>query len=268
LNAIELDQVTLSVGGRAVLTDISFVVAEGEFIGVLGPNGAGKTTLFKALLGLIPARSGTITVLGKPVRRGNPTVGYLPQVHTPAAACRLNGHEFLAAGFDGHRPGLPILSRAAAREIDRALEAVHAETLAKRPLNDMSGGERQRLLIAQALIGRPKLLLLDEPLISLDTHQQQVVVDLVRRLSREFKLTVLFSGHEINQLLSAIDRVLYLGHGHAALGTVDAVITPKVLSPLYGAPIEVLRAGGRIFVMSQGRDIEREHEHHHFDAGA
>ncbi|MBZ0227909.1 MAG: ATP-binding cassette domain-containing protein, partial [Bauldia sp.] len=133
--------------------------------------------------------------------------------------------------------------------------------LARRPLSAMSGGERQRLLIAEALIGRPRLLILDEPLIGLDPHQQHVVVDLVRRLSREMNLTVLFSAHELNQLLGAIDRVLYLGRGRAALGTVDEVITPDVLSPLFGAPIQVIRAGGRIFVMSDGEQIERAHHH-------
>ena len=127
----------------------------------------------------------------------------------------------------------------------------------------MSGGERQRLLIAGAIIGRPRLLLLDEPLISLDQHQQRVVVDLVRRLSRELGLTVLFSAHEFNQLIGAIDRILYLGNGQAALGTVDEVMTAATLSRLYGAPIEVIRAGGRIFVMSDGEHVEREHHHDH-----
>jgi zinc/manganese transport system ATP-binding protein len=127
----------------------------------------------------------------------------------------------------------------------------------------MSGGERQRLLIAEALIGKPRLIILDEPLIGLDPSQQQAVVHLVRDLSRRLGLTVLFSAHELNQLLGAVDRVLYLGNGRAALGTVDDVIRPEVLSPLYGAPIEVVRAGGHIFVMSHGQDIEREHGHDH-----
>jgi zinc/manganese transport system ATP-binding protein len=127
----------------------------------------------------------------------------------------------------------------------------------------MSGGERQRLLIAGALIGRPRLLLLDEPLISLDHRQQHVIVELVRRLSRELGLTVLFSAHELNQLIGAIDRILYLGHGHAAVGTVDEVMTPAILSRLYGAPIEIVRASGQIFVLSKGEHVEREHHHDH-----
>ena len=261
MSAISLDRVTLSVAGRRVLTDIGFVVEEGEFVGVLGPNGSGKTTLIKALLGLLRPDAGAITLLGKPAARGAVAIGYLPQVHAAMPAAPISGRDFLTTSVDGHRWGLPVASAAARREIDRTLEMVGGASLAARPLADMSGGERQRLLIAQALLGKPRMLLLDEPLIGLDPHQQQVVVNLVRDLSRQLRLTVLFSAHELNQLLGAIDRVLYLGHGRAALGTVEDVIRPEVLSPLYGAPIEVLRANGHIFVMSRGRDIEREHHH-------
>jgi zinc/manganese transport system ATP-binding protein len=265
LTAISLTNVSLVVGGATVLSKISLAVADGEFVGVLGANGSGKTTLFRAILGLNRPSEGSIAVLGKPVTRGNVEIGYLPQVRTSPPVVALAGRDFLAASIDGHRFGLPFPSAAVQRDIDRVLEIVHARDLAKRPLSAMSGGERQRLLIAEALIGNPKLLLLDEPLIGLDPHQQQVVVALVRDLAHDLKLTVLFSAHELNQLLGAIDRVLYLGRGHAALGTVDDVIKPEVLTPLYGAPIEVVRAGGHIFVMSKGLDIEREHGHDHDD---
>lgn len=260
-DAVHLDGVTLSVGGHAVLRDITLGVAEGEFVGILGANGSGKTTLIRALLGLLSPDSGSIAVLGRPATRGNATVGYLPQVRSAIPSVALSGYDFLAASLAGHRWGPPIVTQADRREIDRALETVHAEGLARRPLSDMSGGERQRLLIAQALVGQPRLLLLDEPLIGLDPYQQQVIVDLVRNLSRDLRLTVLFTAHELNQLLRAIDRVLYLGNGQAAIGTVDDVIRPDVLSRLYGAPIQVVRADGHIFVMSHGQDIERDHSH-------
>jgi zinc/manganese transport system ATP-binding protein len=262
LNAISVDHLTLSLDGRRILDDISLTIAEGEFIGVLGPNGSGKTTLLRALLGLLAPNSGMIEVLGGAARRSRETIGYLPQVRSALPQVALTGRDLLNASIAGHRWGLPLVSDAERREIDRALKVVGAEFLARRALTDMSGGERQRLLIAQALVGSPRLLLLDEPLIGLDPHQQRVVVDLVRDLSRDLGLTVLFTAHELNQLLRAVDRVLYLGEGHAALGTVDEVIRPEVLSPLYGAPIDVLRADGHIFVMSRGRDIEREHHHH------
>ncbi len=261
--AVTLDRVTLSVGDRAVLEDINLAVGEGEFVGVLGANGAGKTTLFRAILGLHAVATGSISVFGRPVRRGNAQIGYLPQVRSQAPTAALAGRDFLAASIAGSRLGLPLLSADANRDIDRVLELTHGEALARRPLSAMSGGERQRLLVAQALLGDPSLIIFDEPLIGLDPHQQHVVVTLIRDLSRNLGLTVLFSAHELNQLLGAIDKVLYLGHCCAALGTVDEVIRPDVLSRLYDAPIEVLRANGHIFVMSGGQDIEREHAHEH-----
>jgi zinc/manganese transport system ATP-binding protein len=267
VSAIDLNRVTLSIGGVTVLDDISLSVAEGTFVGVLGANGAGKTTLFRAILGLVPPVSGSISVLGRGVLRGNAAIGYLPQARSAPPAVRLSGRDLLLASIDGHRWGIPLPSAGRQRDIDRVLEIVAARDLAKRPLFEMSGGERQRLLIAEVLLGNPPLLLLDEPLIGLDPRQQHVVVDLVRGLARDLKLTVLFSAHELNQLLGGIDQVLYLGRGHAALGSVDDVIRPEVLTPLYGAPIEVIRAGGHIFVMSSGQDIERghahDHDHHH-----
>jgi zinc/manganese transport system ATP-binding protein len=262
VNAVRLDRVTIGLGGRTILADISLTIDQGEFIGLLGPNGAGKTTLLRAILGLVRPRQGRLDVLGEPARRGNPAIGYLPQMHRAVAGLRLSGWNFVASAFDGHRWGLPRASGALQREVDWALDAVGAREIARRALADISGGERQRLLLAQALLGRPRLLLLDEPLISLDPHHQRHVLELVRRLQQEMKITVLFSAHEINSLLGVIDRVLYLGHGQAALGSVEDVITGPVLSRLYGSEIEVIRLGGRIFVMTDGHDLEHaEHRH-------
>jgi zinc/manganese transport system ATP-binding protein len=262
VNAVRLDRVTIGLGGRTILADISLTIDQGEFIGLLGPNGAGKTTLLRAILGLVRPRQGRLDVLGEPARRGNPAIGYLPQMHRAVAGLRLSGWNFVASAFDGHRWGLPRASGALQREVDWALDAVGAREIARRALADISGGERQRLLLAQALLGRPRLLLLDEPLISLDPHHQRHVLELVRRLQQEMKITVLFSAHEINPLLGVIDRVLYLGHGQAALGSVEDVITGPVLSRLYGSEIEVIRLGGRIFVMTDGHDLEHaEHRH-------
>ena len=267
---VEFDNVTLAVGGHAVLSGASFAVGAGEFIGVLGPNGAGKTTLMRAILGLLAPRTGAIRVFGRSPQRGDAAIGYLPQVRTVLPDLRVRGLDFIASSLHGERWGLPSLTAADRIAIERTLDDVGARKLARRPLSEMSGGERQRLLLAQALLGNPKLLLLDEPLISLDQRHQEVVIAVVRRVCRERNITVLFSAHELNQLLGAIDRVLYLGNGSAALGTVDEVVTAPVLSRLYGTEINVLRAGGHIFVMSRGRDMEHgahvhdhDHAHHH-----
>ncbi len=266
MNAIELRDVTLGLGGRTILANISLDIPAGQFIGVLGPNGSGKTTLMRAILGLLAPKSGTLRVLGEPATRGNSKIGYRPQTASNMPMLQISGWDFVASVADGYRLGLPILSAAARAQVHEALARVGAEKLAARPLGELSGGERQRLLLAQALIGEPKLLLLDEPLINLDPRRQHEVVELVKRLQRELAITVLFSAHELNPLLNAIDQVLYLGNGQAALGPVEEVITPPVLSKLYGSPIDVVRVQGRIFVMSGSHDVEADahrHEHGH-----
>jgi len=273
MSMIEFRDVRLTLGGRVVLDGVDLDIEAGEFVGVLGPNGAGKTTLMRAVLGLLPPSHGTITVFGRPASRGNPAIGYMPQLRGPAAGIRLTGRDVVASAVKGHRLGLAGTSREARAEAERVLDLAGAGGLAARPLNAMSGGERQRLLLAQALIGRPRLLLLDEPLISLDPHRQAEAVALARSLQTELGITVLFSAHDLNPLLEAMDRVLYLGNGRAALGTVDEVVTQPVLSRLYGAPIEVVRLGGRIFVLSGCVDIGRddhlhEHDHGHHHAHA
>ena len=264
MTAVALDDVTIALGGRTVLANVSLRIERGEFVGVLGPNGSGKTTLMRAILGLLGPQAGAIAVLGQPVRRGNPAIGYMPQMRRATEGLRLSGRDYVASAANGHRWGLPMPGAAARREVEWALEMVGASDLARRALAEISGGERQRLLLAQALLGRPPLLLLDEPLISLDPSYQRIVVDLVRRLQRELKLAVLFSAHELNPLLSALDRVLYLGSGQAALGSVAEVITGPVLSRLYGAEIEVIRLGERIFVMAGEHNVE--HAEHRADA--
>jgi zinc/manganese transport system ATP-binding protein len=262
MHAVEFRDVCLTVGGRVILDAVSLDIAPGEFVGVLGPNGSGKTTLMRAVLGLISPSRGTICVLGRPATRGNAAIGYLPQARGSVAGMQLRGWDFVAGVVNGHRLGLPIPGKAARVEVERALDLVDARALARRPLSEISGGERQRLLLAQALVGSPRLLLLDEPLISLDPNHQRSVVDLAKRLQSELRIAVLFSAHELNPLIGALDRVLYLGSGHAALGTVDHVITGPVLSRLYGSEIEVVRVKDRIFVMSGGHDVEHNaHQH-------
>ena len=267
MNAIEFRDVTLRLGGRDVLSAVSLEIATGAFVGVLGPNGSGKTTLMRAVLGLMPVSRGNIRVLGLAAVRGNPAIGYMPQNRSAGGNLRLSGWDFVATVFSGHRLGLPFAGRTARVEVDRVLALVGADKLARRPLAEISGGERQRLLLAQALIGRPQLLLLDEPLANLDPRFQGDVIALTNSLRAELGITILFSAHELNPLLGAVDRVLYLGRGQAELGTVDEVITGPVLSRLYGADIDVIRAEGRIFVLSGNYDVERDaHRHDHWSA--
>jgi zinc/manganese transport system ATP-binding protein len=267
VTALAFDQVSIELGGRTILAAVSFAVEDGEFIGMLGANGSGKTTLMRAALGLVPVAGGAVRVLGRPATRGNSAIGYMPQNRGSFSSLRLTGYDIVASAAGGAGWGLPRLDAAARRQIDWALDMVGARNLARRSLNEISGGERQRLLLSQALLGRPKLLLLDEPLISLDPGHQKSVVKIARRLRDELKIAIIFSAHELNPLIHAIDRVLYLGAGKAVLGAVDEVITGPVLSRLYGADIEVVRIKDRVFVMAGDVDVERDAHRHDHDGG-
>ena len=248
--ALEFDDVCLSYGSHVTLADGSFRIGQGEFMGVLGPNGAGKTTLFKAVLGLLRPASGSIRVFGEPTRRGNAHIGYVPQFGKQLNQLGLSGRDLLIGSVTGSRFGWPFSSAAERQDIDRVLELTGASDLARRPMGSLSGGERQRILIAQALLGSPKMLLLDEPLVSLDPNRQESMVSLVRGIQQELDITVLFCSHELTPLLGKIDGVLYLGHQKVALGPVDDVITSEVLSDLYGAPMDVVHADGQVFVVA------------------
>jgi zinc/manganese transport system ATP-binding protein len=266
VSALRFENVVLRLGGRDVLSGASFAVEEGEFIGVLGANGAGKTTMMRAALGLLAPSAGRIEVFGKPAAKGASSVGYMPQNRGAIGSLRLTGYDIVVSAAMGGRFGFHRLDKAVRAEVARVLELVGATQLAARPIDELSGGERQRLLLSQALIGRPRLLLLDEPLISLDPAHQASVVDISRRLCDELKIAILFSAHELNPLVNAIDRVLYLGSGAAVIGTVDEVVTGPVLSRLYGAEIEVVRVKNRIFVMAGEVEVEREaHRHDEHD---
>ena len=264
---ITLDDVWKKYGRSEALRGLNLAVPTGSAFALLGANGAGKTTLMRAALGLVPLSGGAISVLGRPASRGNGAIGYMPQARGNVSGLRLTGYDIVASAAGGAGWGLPRLDAAMRREIDWVLDMVDARDLARRSLAEISGGERQRLLLSQALLGRPKLLLLDEPLISLDPGHQKSVVEIVRRLRDELKIAIVFSAHELNPLIHAIDRVLYLGAGKAVLGAVDEVITGPVLSRLYGTEIEVVRIKNRVFVMAGDIDVERDAHRHDEDGG-
>lgn len=245
---VSLSEVSVTLGGRVLFAGVDAQVRPGEFLAVLGPNGSGKSTLLRVLLGLQPYQ-GSVLVNGRAPGRGSSLVGYAPQGRQMDRDLPVRGHDLVAMGFDGHRWGIPILNqREKERRVAAAIEAVEATAYAGAPVGNLSGGEQQRLLLAQAILHDPKLLLLDEPLASLDLHHQHEMVTLIANLSRRRGATVLFVAHDVNPLLPVLDRVLYIANGRAVSGTVDAVIQPDVLSNLYGSPVEVFRTRGRIFV--------------------
>lgn len=256
------------LGGRTIWADVSLEVAPGEFVAVLGPNGSGKSTLLKVLLGMTPAR-GEVEVFGARPGRRNSRIGYVPQRRAFDPGLRIRGIDVVGLGLDGARWGTPLpwLTRLVAprrfrerrRRLDEVIQTVGAGDYARRPIGRCSGGEQQRLLIAQALIRRPELLLLDEPLESLDVPSQAGISALVRDICRREQVAVIMVAHDVNPILPYLDRVVYLAAGAAVSGTPDEVITADRLSALYGIPIDVLRdRAGRLFVVGQP-DVPPEH---------
>ncbi|MGA2761917.1 MAG: ATP-binding cassette domain-containing protein [Spirochaetia bacterium] len=244
-----VEEARVDLGGRAIFEAVSFAVDDGQLVAILGPNGAGKTTLLKLLLGLVRPASGRVLVLGQPAGRENARIGYVPQFRAIEAETTLRARDVVRFGLDGNKwgPGWP--SRAREKLIDAVLDEVDGRELARAAMGELSGGERQRLLIAQALLSDPRLLLLDEPFASLDLGREQEIVALIRRICRSRSVAVLLVTHDVNPLLSDLDRVLYLANGRSAIGRPENVITRETLSDLYGTPVEVVKTGGRVFVV-------------------
>lgn len=262
--AINIQHLTLAYDERVVLQDFTAQIATGEFIGIFGPNGAGKSTLLQTILGLLKPQQGTVTTLGKPVTRGNPAIGYLPQVrHALLTNNQLSGRTRIGLTLEGYRWGLPRISPQKKADIDWAIHRVAAQAYADRPFHQLSGGERQRLLLAQALLGKPKILLLDEPLTNLDPQHQENLIDIIQQIRRELNITVLFTAHDINPLLNSMDRVIYLARGYGTIGYVNEVITSEKLSGLYGIPIEVIQHAKQLFVINKHSGIYEHDTHCH-----
>ncbi len=247
--AVWLEHASLRLGGRTVWEGLSLTVPGGECLAVLGPNGAGKTSLLRVLLGLQPLSGGRVRVQGRPPRRGDASIGYIPQQRAVEPDLLVRARDLVAFGLDGHRWGLALPRRETRRRVDEMLAFVGAEHFADAPAGRLSGGEQQRLRIAQALVGDPAILLCDEPLLSLDLPSQQAIVQLVTAWRRRRGATVIFVEHDINPLLGAIDRVLVLARGRWAVGPADEVLTEGTLSRVYGSPVDVLRLHGRVVVL-------------------
>jgi zinc/manganese transport system ATP-binding protein len=259
---VRVRDATMRYGARVLFEHLDLDVAPGEFLAVLGPNGAGKSTLLEVLLGLTTLTSGTVEVDGRPPGRDNARVGYIPQQDVFDRDLPLRGRDLVQLGVDGHRRGLPFGRLKTRARVEAALASVDATGYADAPIGRLSGGEQQRLRIAQALVADPNLLLCDEPFLSLDLAHQQSVSALVNARRTDEQTAVIFVTHEINPILPFVDRVLYLVGGRSAIGSAAEIFTSERLSALYDTPIDVLDVRGRIVVVG-GDDGFAEHGHHH-----
>lgn len=246
--SVEVEHGEARIGRHVVWSDVSLAIPHGEFTAILGPNGSGKTTLLRVLLGELSLSQGTARVLGQRPGALKSQIGYLPQRRHFDDGVRVRGIDIVRLGLDGSRWGLP-LRRSGGERVEEAIELVGASEYAGRPIGALSGGEQQRLLIAQALVSEPRLLILDEPLDSLDLPNQRAVAALLERICRTRGVTILLVAHDVNPLLSYLDRVVYFGAGQAVVGTPREVINKETLSSLYGVPVEVLETADERLVV-------------------
>ena len=244
-DTVSLRGARLAFGDRVLWDHLDLSVSPGEFIAVLGPNGSGKTSLLKVLLGQLPLSAGVALVDGKPITSGSGRIGYVPQHRPMDRDVMLRGRDLVRLGIDGRRwGGTPLRSADRARRraaVWQALRQVNGEHLADVRVGMMSGGELQRVRIAQALVSDPMLLLCDEPLLTLDPANAKLVAALIDRRRRDAATTVIVVTHEVNAILPYVDRVLYLVDGRFRIGTVEQVMTTETLSALYRADIQVVK---------------------------
>jgi zinc/manganese transport system ATP-binding protein len=249
---IQLRDASLKLGGRQLWQHLNLSLRSGEFLAVLGPNGSGKTSLIRILLGLGSLAGGSVTINGTAPRRGNSHIGYVPQQKGFDPDLPITGRDLVHFGLDGYRYGLSLHSRKSSPEVDRVIREVGATSYADAPIGLLSGGEQQRLRIAQALLGNPSVLLCDEPLLSLDITNQQAVSVLIDEQRRKYQTSIVFVTHDINPILPLVDKVLYLVGRHWAVGKPDEVLTSERLSELYKTPIDVIRVRGKVIVVGGG----------------
>ncbi len=259
---LAVDNVSVRLAGRDILREVSFTIGPGQFVGLIGANGAGKTTLLRVILGLQPVSSGQVRVGGTgAVRTGGAArarrsrlIGYVPQKILLDPDLPVRARDLVGLGLDGHRLGIGLPSASRRQRVEEMLRAVGADRFAGERVGNLSGGEQQRVLIAHALISSPALLLLDEPLANLDLRSEQEIVALLARICGQQQIAVLISAHEMNPLLPVMDRVVYMAAGRAASGSTAEVVTPEVLSRLYGQHVDVIRVHGRILVVAARED--------------
>ncbi len=265
---LSLDRIGVRLGGREILRDVSFAIRPGEFTGLIGANGAGKTTLLRVILGLQPATSGQVLIDGAPRTARDDSIGYVPQKLAIEPDMPLRVRDVVSLGLDGNKFGLRLPSRARRELVGDMLTAVGAERYADARVGELSGGEQQRVMIAHALISKPRLLLLDEPLANLDISSEQGIVSVLARLARAEQVAVLLSAHDLNPLMPVMDRIIYVAAGRVAVGRTDEVVQPEVLSRLYGQHVDVIRVHGRVLVVAAAEGVHGDDAEHAFGGDA
>jgi ABC-type Mn2+/Zn2+ transport system ATPase subunit len=244
---VRFDHATLGYGRRVVLSDLSFEIPEGDFLGLVGPNGAGKTTILRAILGTLKPMSGSVTVA--PGLR----FGYVPQRDQVDYGFPLKVIDVVMMGrYD--RIGLGRRPRASDRmSAIEALDHVGIAHLADQQVNALSGGQKQRTLIARALVGAPTILVLDEPTNGMDLVSTTQILSLVRDLHERDRITVLMVSHALNEVANYVNRIALTLEGSFRIGTVDEIVNEQTLTSMYGIAVEVDQVHGHRIVVARRR---------------
>lgn len=242
---VRFDHAALGYGRRVILSDLSFTISEGDFLGMVGPNGAGKTTILRAILRTLKPLDGTVT------HAPNIRFGYVPQRDQVDYNFPLTVVDVVLMGrYDrigiGRRPGAQDRALAC-----RALDQVGILDLADQPLSSLSGGQKQRTLIARALVGEPNVLVLDEPTSGMDLVSTTQILGLIRGLHDRERLTVLMVSHALNEVANYVERIALVMNGGFRIGPVGEIMTQAVLSDMYGIPVDVDSFNGHRIVVAR-----------------
>ena len=263
-SVVELKNATLKFGDRTLWSGLDADVQTGEFVAVLGPNGSGKSTLLKVLLGLVPLTGGSVQIQGRLPGQDNKHIGYVPQQKNFDRSLPIRGRDLVELGLNGNQFGWHN-HKTANHKVNEAIATVRADSFADMPIGLLSGGEQQRLRIAQAIVGSPQILLCDEPLLSLDLSSQQTIISALNEYRLRTHATIIFVTHEINPVLPFVDRVLYIANGKWVIDTPEKVLQTDILTNLYGSSVDVLKHNGRLLVIGADEAAHNTEGAHHED---
>ncbi|MCH5642332.1 MULTISPECIES: metal ABC transporter ATP-binding protein [unclassified Gordonia (in: high G+C Gram-positive bacteria)] len=238
--ALAFSDVSAVRGGRVIWSQATFEIPAGGIYAVIGTNGSGKTTLLQMILGLIPSE-GSLRVFGEAPGAERDRIGYVPQHYAEISGGAIRARDAVLLGLTGRRWAFSPTSASDRRRVDDALRAVNAESFADSRLASLSGGQRQRVAIAEALVSQPDMVILDEPLASLDLRSQHEIVSLLTKIQQEMSVTILVVAHDLNPFLPVLSGAIYLLDGHAHYAATDDVIDEDLLTHLYGTRVQVLR---------------------------
>ncbi len=245
---VEFRDVTLGYGRAVTLKNLTFTIAEGDFLGIVGPNGSGKTTILRAILGTVKPFRGSITV------REGLKFGYVMQRQSLDDIFPLSVLDVVSMGRLGRVRALRRFGKDDRDKIDRALSVAGIEELKRKMYRELSGGQKQRLLVARALAFEPEVLLLDEPTNDLDIQAEEQIMNLIRDIHLSIGITIVLVSHFLNVVFNHVRRVMFLKRNEGRMYAREEALRPELLSEIYEVPILVQKVNGRTVIVPEGKN--------------